>query len=83
MPARRIQLDGAHPPDRGRVPGLEEMLARARRVTEATGCVPLKKDFAAKLSPKLRPAFEELVEQVHGSRRTPMPTLTFYKRYAS
>ena len=45
--------------------------------------VPLKKDFAAKLPPKLRAPFKELVEQVHGPRRTSIPTLKFLKRHAS
>lgn len=194
MATRRPAPRLSHPPDRGRVPGLEDMLARARRVTDVTGCpvvggiavalhgwgrytrdidiyspdlwttheqleaagimwdaqhrehhldgipihmvredslggppertstiegikvislkdlirgkltlglehlqrskdladvvelirrVPLKKDFAPKLPPRLRAPFKALVDQVHEPRRTPIPTLTFRKRYAS
>jgi hypothetical protein len=52
-------------------------------VIELIRRVPLKKDFAAKLPPKLRAPFKELVEQVHGPRRTSIPTLKFLKRHAS
>lgn len=44
--------------------------------------VPLKKDFAAKLPRHLRAPFKELVDQVHDPRRTPVPTLKFWKKYA-
>lgn len=44
--------------------------------------IPLKKDFAAKLPTKLRAPFKELVEQVHGPRRTTIGTLAFWKKYA-
>jgi hypothetical protein len=45
--------------------------------------IPLRKDFAAKLPKDLRAPFKTLVEQVHDPRRTPLPTLQFYKKYAS
>ena len=44
--------------------------------------VPLKKDFAAKLPRHLRAPFKELVEQVHEPRRTSVPSLKFWKKYA-
>lgn len=51
-------------------------------VIELISAVPLKKDFAAKLPKHLRAPFKELVDQVHEPRRTPMPTLKFWKKYA-
>lgn len=51
-------------------------------VIELIGAVPLKKNFAAKLPKHLRAPFKELVDQVHEPRRTPLPTLTFWKKYA-
>jgi hypothetical protein len=51
-------------------------------VVELIRAVPLKKDFAAKLPKHLRPAFKELVEQVHGKRHTYLPAATFWKKYA-
>jgi N-acyl-D-aspartate/D-glutamate deacylase len=47
--------------------------------------VPLKKDFAAKLPTRLRSAFKELVEQVHGKRGSPVPPISsrdYFARYA-
>lgn len=51
-------------------------------VIELIRIIPLKKDFVPKLPKHLRPAFRELVEQVHGPRRTTIPTLKFWKKYA-
>lgn len=48
--------------------------------------IPLKKDFAAKLPTKLRAPFKELVEQVHGSRGSPVPPMTpkaYFDKYGS
>ncbi len=45
--------------------------------------VPLKKDFAAKLPKHLRKPFKELVDDVHGKRRTPVPPTKFWKKYAA
>jgi hypothetical protein len=45
--------------------------------------VPLKKDFAPKLPKHLRPAFKELVDDVHGKRHTPVPPTKFWKKYAA
>lgn len=47
-------------------------------VVELIQVVPLKKDFAAKLPRSLRTPFKQLVEQVHGPRRTVIPTLRFW-----
>ncbi len=47
-------------------------------VVELIRCIPLKKDFATKLPKHLRAPFKQLVEQVHGPRRTPIPTLRFW-----
>lgn len=47
-------------------------------VIELIRAVPLKKDFAAKLPTKLRSTFKMLVEQVHGPRRTVVPTLRLW-----
>ena len=44
--------------------------------------VPLKKDFAGKLPTKLRAPFKELVDQVHGPRRTTITPRAFLKKYA-
>ncbi len=44
--------------------------------------IPLRKDFAPKLPKDLRAPFKTLVEQVHEPRRTRMPTLEFWKKYA-
>lgn len=47
--------------------------------------VPLRKDFAARLPTRLRPAFKELVEQVHGKRGSPVPPISsrdYFARYA-
>jgi len=51
-------------------------------VIEPVRALPLKKDSAPKLPKHLRPAFKVLVEQVHEPRRTPIPTLQFWKKYA-
>lgn len=51
-------------------------------VLELIRIIPLKKDFAAKLPKHLRAPFKELVDQVHAPRRTTMPTLKFWKKYA-
>jgi hypothetical protein len=47
-------------------------------VVELIRLVPLKKDFAAKLPKHLRTPFKQLVEQVHGPRRTVIPTLRLW-----
>ena len=47
-------------------------------VIELIRRVPLKKDFAPKLPKHLRAPFKQLVDQVHGPRRTPIPTLRFW-----
>ncbi len=47
-------------------------------VVELIRCVPLRKDFAAKLPKHLRATFKQLVDQVHEPRRTPIPTLRFF-----
>jgi hypothetical protein len=44
--------------------------------------VPLRKDFAAKLPTHLRAPFKELVDQVHGPRRTTIPPRDFLEKYA-
>lgn len=62
-----------------------EAVKRAKdiaHVLDLIEAVPLKKDFAAKLPKHLRPAFKELVEQVHGKRHTYLPAATFWKKYA-
>jgi hypothetical protein len=51
-------------------------------VLELIRIVPLKKEFAAKLPTKLRAPFKLLVDDVHGSRRTQIPPLRFWKRIA-
>lgn len=50
-------------------------------VLELIRCVPLGKDFAAKLPTKLRAAFKRLVDEVHGKRRTTTPTLKFFAQH--
>jgi hypothetical protein len=40
--------------------------------------IPLHKDFSPKLPKHLRAPFKQLVEQVHGPRRTVIPTLRFW-----
>lgn len=55
-------------------------------VTDLITRIPLKKDFAAKLPTKLRAPFKDLVEQVHGSRGSPVPPLTpkaYFDKYGS
>lgn len=47
-------------------------------VIELIRRVPLKKDFAPKLPKHLRAPFKQLVEQVHGPRRTTIPTLRLW-----
>lgn len=44
--------------------------------------IPLDKSFAAKLPPNLRAPFRELVEQVHGPKRTSLPPREFRRKYA-
>lgn len=64
--------------------GLEE-IRRSKDITHVLDLIeriPLKKDFAAKLPKHLRAPFKELVDQVHEPRRTPLPTLKFWKKYA-
>lgn len=51
-------------------------------VIELIRVVPLKKGFAPRLPKHLRAPFKTLVEQVHEPRRTRMPTLEFWKKYA-
>lgn len=63
--------------------GLTE-LKRSKDITHVIDLiqrVPLKKDFAAKLPKHLRAAFKELVEQVHGTRRTSMTPQRFLREY--
>ena len=43
----------------------------------------LTKDFASKLPTKLRAPFKRLVDEVHEPRRTPLPTLKFFKTYGN
>lgn len=52
-------------------------------VLELIRIIPLKKDFAPKLPKHLRPAFKELVEDVHGKRHSPVPPTKFWKKYAA
>jgi len=52
-------------------------------VLELIRLVPLKKDFAAKLPTHLRKPFKTLVDEVHEPRRSPVPPLKFWKKYAS
>lgn len=47
-------------------------------VMELVQRIPLHKDFAAKLPTRLRAPFKQIVEQVHGPRRTTIPTLRFW-----
>ncbi len=47
-------------------------------VIELIRAIPLKKDFASKLPTELRAPFKQLVDQVHGHRRTTLPTLRFW-----
>lgn len=49
-------------------------------VLELIRVVPLGKDFAPKIPPKLRAAFKTLVDQVHEPRRSPIPTMEFWSR---
>lgn len=49
-------------------------------VLELIRVIPLKKDFAAKLPTKLRGPFKQLVDDVHGPRRTTRRTLDIWKR---
>lgn len=51
-------------------------------VVDLIRAVPLKKDFAPRLPKHLRTPFKELVEQVHGPRRTRLPTMEFWKKHA-
>ena len=51
-------------------------------VLELIRAVPLKKDFAAKLPRPLRSPFKQLVDDVHGDRRTAVPPLAFWKKHA-
>lgn len=51
-------------------------------VLELIRIIPLKKDFAAKLPTALRSPFKQLVDDVHGDRRTSVPPLEFWKKYA-
>jgi hypothetical protein len=49
------------------------------RVIDLIERIPLKKDFAS----KLRAPFKRLVDEVHEPRRTPLPTLKFFKTYGN
>lgn len=51
-------------------------------VVELIRVIPMRKDFAPKLPKHLRAPFKALVEQVHEPRRTTMPAVTFWKKYA-
>lgn len=51
-------------------------------VIELIRAVPLKKDFAVKLPKDLRAPFKVLVDQVHEPRRSPIPPMQFWKKYA-
>jgi CBS domain-containing protein len=51
-------------------------------VVELVRAVPLDKSFAAKLPTSLRAPFKEIVEQIHGPRRTTIPPMQFWKKYA-
>jgi hypothetical protein len=65
--------------------GLEET-RRAKDIAdviELIRVIPLKKDFASKLPTKLRAPFKRLVDEVHEPRRTPLPTLKFFKTYGN
>ncbi len=53
------------------------------RVIDLIERIPLKKDFASKLPTKLRAPFKRLVDEVHEPRRTPLPTLKFFKTYGN
>jgi hypothetical protein len=60
--------------------GLSE-LRRSKDITHVIHLIeriPLRKDFAAKLPKHLRAPFKQLVDQVHGPRRTVIPTLRFW-----
>ncbi len=65
--------------------GLGE-LRRSKDITHVLDLIeriPLKKDFAAKLPSTLRAPFRRLVDEVHEPRRTPLPTLKFFKTYGN
>ena len=64
--------------------GLEEVHRRKDilDVLELIRIIPLKKDFAAKLPKHLRAPFKELVDDIHGPRRTTVPPLKFWKQFA-
>lgn len=64
--------------------GLEEVHRRKDilDVLELIRIIPLKKDFAAKLPKHLRAPFKELVDDIHGPRRTSVPPLKFWKQFA-
>ncbi len=51
-------------------------------VVELVRVIPLDKSFAAKLPTSLRAPFKEIVEQVHGPRRTKIAPMQFWKKYA-
>jgi len=53
------------------------------RVLDLIERIPLKRDFASKLPTKLRAPFKRLVDEVHEPRRTPLPTLKFFKTYGN
>jgi len=78
---RGVRVIGLSDLIRGKLTVGLENINRAKDVVdviELIRVIPLKKDFAAKLPKNLRAPFKQLVEQVHGPRRTVIPTLRFW-----
>jgi hypothetical protein len=50
-------------------------------VIELIRIIPLKKDFAARLPRHLQAPFQELVEQVHGPRRSTLSFRAYFKKH--
>jgi len=64
--------------------GLEE-IRRGKdvaHVIDLIRVIPLGKDFAAKLPKHLRAPFKQLVDDVHGTRRTSTSVFQYYKKYS-
>jgi hypothetical protein len=78
---RGVRVIGLADLIRGKLTVGLENINRAKDVVDVIELIreiPLKKDFALKLPKHLRAPFKQLVEQVHGPRRTVIPTLRFW-----
>lgn len=79
---RGVKVIGLADLVRGKLTVGLETIRRAKDIAdviELIRVVPLKKDFAPRLPKKLRAPFKELVDQVHGPRRTVVRPFRFWK----